>query len=90
MTSFVPQFVLESGGAVRPFWSILNHPTPEPSQLANVEAHLKSQTMTGPWACVHCDQIAVMGWPAVMVALRGAEVPPLQRMEGEETEVMGS
>jgi hypothetical protein len=55
----------------------LNHFLPEPSQDLKSPAHLYIQTMTGPWACVHCFQNAVTEPPALTGALRSAEVPPL-------------
>src|SRR5690348_10276429 len=90
ITTAVPQLVPLSGGAVMPIWSILNQPFPDPSQEEKAPEHLYSHTMTGPCACVHCDQIALTLPPALTGAESGADVPPLHRIAELETDKTGS
>lgn len=73
-----------------PSWSILNQPLPEPSHAEKEPEQRYIHTMTGPWACVHWDHLAVMLPPAATGAESAAEVPPLQRIAAALTWKMGS
>lgn len=67
----------------------LNQFLPDPSHDLKSPAHLYIQTMTGPWAWVHCFQLALTLPPAFTGALRSAEVPPLHMTFLSVTVIVG-